>query len=109
MRTSSEYSASPALLLFVTLIPFASSSAGLAIAADRHGRVENALFNPSQRGDSLVYAPNATCGDLWLSWPAMQERAIESGTVLVFDVMTSVGNLFVAFKTMIKVRHFFYK
>ncbi|CAM9329392.1 unnamed protein product, partial [Laminaria digitata] len=47
-------------------------------------------------------APNASCNDLWLSWPAMQERAISAGTVLVWDVMTSVGNLFLAFDTMMK-------
>lgn len=94
------------LLLFVTPFPFASSPAGLDTTADRHRRVENALINPSRQGNGLVYAPNASCDDLWLSWPAMQERAIIDGTVLVWDVITSVGNLFLVFEAMMKVGHY---
>lgn len=34
----------------------------------------------------------------------MQERAIARGTVVVFDIITSVGNLFLTFDTLMKVR-----
>lgn len=65
--------------------------------------MQDALVDPSQRGNSLVYAPNATCDNVWLSWPAMQEGAIAAGTVLVYDVIPSVGNLFITFNSMMKV------
>ena len=67
------------------------------------GRAENGLIHPENPRTNLVYAPHATCNDIWLSWPAMQERAIARGTFLVFDVITSVGNLFIIFDTLMKV------
>lgn len=70
------------------------------------GRDPSTKIEPTHangRQDNLVYAPNAKCNSLWLSWPAMQERAIAAGTVLVFNVSTSVGNLFLIFGIMIKV------
>eukprot|EP00904_Undaria_pinnatifida_P009916 jgi/Undpi1/6054/HiC_scaffold_20.g08539.m1 len=69
------------------------------------GRDPSTKIEPTHangRQDNLVYAPNAKCNSLWLSWPATQERAIAAGTVLVFNVSTSVGNLFLIFGIMIK-------
>ena len=57
----------------------------------------------TEQVNSFVNAPNATCDNIWLSWPAMQERAITRGTFVVFDVIASVGNLFPTFGTLMKV------
>lgn len=67
--------------------------------------VQRCLDWTDDRSNSFVYAPNTTCDDVWLSWPAVQERAFTDGTVLVFDVFNSVGNLFLAFDIMIKVEY----
>ena len=56
------------------------------------------------RTTSLVYAPNARCDDIWLSWPAMHDKAIADGTYIQFYVGSSVGNLFIVFDTVMKVR-----
>lgn len=73
----------------------------------RNGSEEIEPIQANRQQDSFVYAPNATCDDLWLSWPAMQEKAIAAGTVLVYDVITSVGNLFISFGALIKVTTYF--
>lgn len=85
------------------LFPVASSTTSETLAANRDGTQYTTPTSPSERGNSLVYAPNATCDDFWRSWPAVNEKAIADGTVLVFDVFNSVGNLFVTFDAMIKV------
>lgn len=97
-------SASFARFPAVVSVSFSISTARLKIAATSTSK-DKPPTNASQRGNSLVYAPNAICDDLWLTWPAVQERAIADGTVLVFDVITSVGNLFLAFNTMIQVHN----
>lgn len=80
-----------------------SSAARVKIGERWNGTERTTPINPSERGNSLVYAPNTTCDDFWLSWPPIQERAMADGTVLIFDVFNSVGNLFVTFDLMIKV------
>ena len=50
-----------------------------------------------------MFAPNEICDDFWLSWPAIHRRAITHGTVVVFDVFASVGNLFLTLNILIKV------
>ena len=71
--------------------------------SDENGGVE--LVQDAHRtSDDLVYAPDTECDEFWLSWPGVQERAIADGTVLVFDVFSSVGNLFIALEHAMKVR-----
>ena len=81
-----------------------SSFAGIEITTSRVGTEESAQTNPDNRRHGLVYAPNATCDDFWLAWPAVQERAIARGTVVVFDLNDSVGNLFRALALLMQVR-----
>eukprot|EP00904_Undaria_pinnatifida_P001892 jgi/Undpi1/11703/HiC_scaffold_36.g13998.m1 len=70
--------------------------------SDENGGVE--LVQDAHRtSDDLVYAPDTECDEFWLSWPGVQERAIADGTVLVFDVFSSVGNLFIALEHAMKV------
>ncbi|CAM9663168.1 unnamed protein product [Ectocarpus fasciculatus] len=46
------------------------------------------------RADAIVRnADNYLCDEYWTSWPAVQERAIADGTVMVWHMGTSVGNL----------------
>lgn len=86
---------------FVQPFAFSGRSAGAGTTANRPGNEENAQ---THRRDSFMYAPDATCDDVWLSWPAMQERAIARGTVLVFNLHDSVGNLFRTLNLVMQVR-----
>lgn len=85
------------------LKPETHSSAEVDINSSAIAREDEDRINPESLRTSLVHAPHASCDDVWLSWPAMQERAIASGTFVVFDVITSVGNLFLIFDTLMKV------
>ncbi|CAM9133912.1 unnamed protein product [Scytosiphon promiscuus] len=49
-------------------------------------------FVPPPRDNAFLPMEGA-CDPLWTSWPQMQERAIADGTVMVWDMKTSVGNL----------------
>ena len=86
------------------LSPDTSSSTGVEITASRtvtEDRVQTYIHDGRH---SFMYAPHATCNVFWLSWPAMQERAIARGTVVVFDMHDSVGNLFRTLNLLIQVR-----
>ena len=85
-------------------LPSTNSFAGVDITNSRAGTEESARTNPDNRRHGLVYAPNATCDDFWLAWPAVQERAIARGTVVVFDLNDSVGNLFRSLALLMQVR-----
>lgn len=85
-------------------VRYNSGSAGIQIAASRAGSEESAYTNSDNQRHDLVYAPNATCNDFWLAWPAMQDRAIARGTVVVFDLNDSVGNLFRTLALLMQVR-----
>lgn len=61
-------------------------------------------MGPDQQHSNFVYAPNASCDEMWLSWPAMQEGAMARGTFIVFDAISSVGNLFIIINTVMQVR-----
>ncbi|CAN0238848.1 unnamed protein product, partial [Ectocarpus sp. 13 AM-2016] len=55
-------------------------------------RSQELSFEP--RADAFVRnADNYLCDEYWTSWPAVQERAIADGTVMVWHMGTSVGNL----------------
>ena len=77
--------------------------AGVDISSRRTRMEKNGRTDLGKQINSFVNAPNATCDNIWLSWPAMQERAITRGTFVVFDVIASVGNLFLTFGTLMKV------
>ncbi|CAN0352336.1 unnamed protein product [Ectocarpus sp. 6 AP-2014] len=55
-----------------------------------------------ERTDRFVHTAGDDCDPMWTSWPAVQEAAIANGTVLVFDIYASVGNLFLTFHSIIK-------
>lgn len=80
-----------------------SSFAESETAATRVGTEERARVNNDKPETDLVYARNAICDDFWMSWPAVQNRAIAHGTVVVFDVFASVGNLFLTLNVLMKV------
>ena len=82
------------LFLVYKYLPSTSSFAGVEITTSHAGTEESARTNPDNRRHGVVYAINATCDGFWLAWPAVQERAIARGTVVVFDLNDSVGNLF---------------
>ncbi|CAB1118918.1 unnamed protein product [Ectocarpus sp. CCAP 1310/34] len=42
------------------------------------------------------------CDSTWSSWPSVQEAAVARGTVVVFNVFPSVGNMFVILHNIIK-------
>ncbi|CAM9707616.1 unnamed protein product [Ectocarpus sp. 8 AP-2014] len=55
-------------------------------------RAQELSFEP--RADAFVRnADKNLCDEYWTSWPAVQERAIADGTVMVWHMGTSVGNL----------------
>ncbi|CAM9205438.1 unnamed protein product [Ectocarpus sp. 12 AP-2014] len=57
-----------------------------------------------RRPDPFVRTTDDDCDAVWASWPAVQETAITEGSVLVFDIFPSVGNLFVALHSIVKVK-----
>lgn len=54
--------------------------------------------------NQLVHVPpDSECDELWRTWPAMQESAIANGTVVVFDLVSRVGNAFMDLRNIIQV------
>ena len=65
---------------------------------DRHPR-EKKDEEPDARRDSsfmsnhqFLQTSEEACESEWSTWPEMQERAIENGTVLVWNMGSSVGH-----------------
>lgn len=57
------------------------------------------------RADDLVRTPSASeCGVAWRTWPVVQQKAIAHGTVMVFDLVSRVGNAFLDLRSVIEVR-----
>ncbi len=46
---------------------------------------------------------SGNCKELWTSWPEQHNAAIENGTILLFRVFSSVGNLFITLRHLMKV------
>lgn len=56
------------------------------------------------RADDLVRAPSASdCGEVWRTWPVVQRNAVQSGNVMVFDLVSRVGNAFLDLRSVIQV------
>lgn len=55
------------------------------------------------RVDDFVRAP-ASCDTVWRTWPSVQKKAVDSETVMVFDLVSRVGNAFLDLKGVIQVR-----
>lgn len=54
--------------------------------------------------DDIVPDPfRKGCGEAWRTWPTVQQRAVESGTVMVFDLVSRVGNAFLDLRNVIEV------
>ena len=49
-----------------------------------------------------------SCHEVWTSWPAVHKSAMNTGTVLMFRVFPSIGNLFITLGKIIKVIHSLY-
>lgn len=60
-------------------------------------------FMPTPRDGAFLHAEGA-CDDLWTSWPQIHKRAIADGTVMVWDMKTSVGNLMRTLTLILPVR-----
>lgn len=59
------------------------------------------------REDSFVrMADIGMCDKLWSGWPAIQEAAIEGGTVMIWKMGTSIGNIMKTFMFVLPVRPF---
>lgn len=57
------------------------------------------------RGDDFVRAPaDRGCETVWRTWPSVQKKGVDSGTVMVFDLVSRVGNAFMDLKGVIQVR-----
>ncbi|CAM9873547.1 unnamed protein product [Ectocarpus sp. 12 AP-2014] len=82
----------------------------LTLQYDQHTRDMTELGKESdgigRRPDPFVRTTDDDCDAVWASWPAVQETAITEGSVLVFDIFPSVGNLFVALHSIVKVCRF---
>lgn len=90
MRTSWTL-ALPSWILIGTAAPIAEASEVYVGAAPA-------------RADDLVPAPSTNgCSDVWRTWPAVQQTAVERGTVVVFDLVSRVGNAFFDLRSVIEV------
>lgn len=58
-----------------------------------HEPLEAGTINALSLRDNAFLHTEGACDVLWTSWPGVQERAIADGTVMVWDMKTSVGNL----------------
>lgn len=59
---------------------------------------------PLQEDYFVRVADVGMCNELWSTWPAIQERAIANGTVLIWKMGTSVGNIMKTFMFVLPVR-----
>jgi len=50
---------------------------------------------PSSRSAAFIQTDisGGTCPELWSDWPEVQERALARGTVMVWNLSSSIGNL----------------
>lgn len=71
------------------------------IDASNEGRREE---DAGQTTDAFIRVTGEECNHIWTSWPAIQEASLARGTILVFDVFPSVGNLFIILHLVVKVR-----
>eukprot|EP00903_Cladosiphon_okamuranus_P009201 g8787.t1 len=56
------------------------------------------------RIDDLVHSPSGTgCGEAWRTWPTVQHDAVKRGTVMVFDLVSRVGNAFLDLRGVIEI------
>lgn len=56
------------------------------------------------RADDLVRASaESDCSDVWRTWPTVQQSAVERGTVMVFDLVSRVGQSFSDLRSVIEV------
>ncbi|CAM9863238.1 unnamed protein product [Scytosiphon promiscuus] len=72
------------------------AEAGLQVAAPSISSLE----------DSAFMATEGTCDALWASWPQVNERAIADGTVMIWRIKTSVGNMMRALTYILPLVHF---
>ena len=59
--------------------------------------VQSAAFVPTTGSDGK-------CPELWADWPVVQERALERGTVMVWNLSSSMGNLMRTLMYILPVR-----
>ncbi|CAM9252258.1 unnamed protein product [Scytosiphon promiscuus] len=65
---------------------------------------KNAAAATIRTGEAFVpHASDHACGSVWSGWAESQDAAVEAGTVLVFDVYSSVGNLFVTLGRLLPI------
>ncbi len=72
-----------------------SLTLSLAYGAASHGPRIRADASMNDFNDESAFLRSSTgeCDALWGSWPEVQERAIADGTVMIWNMTTSVGNL----------------
>ncbi|CAM9750176.1 unnamed protein product [Ectocarpus sp. 13 AM-2016] len=81
-----------------------SSSSGGVPAAQGAASQGGGAAAVQGAANQLVNAPaDSECDELWRTWPAMQESAIANGTVVVFDLVSRVGNAFMDLRNVIQV------
>lgn len=81
-----------------------SSSSGGVPAAQGAASQGGGVAAVQGAANQLVHAPaDSECDELWRTWPAMQESAIANGTVVVFDLVSRVGNAFMDLRNIIQV------
>lgn len=51
----------------------------------------------------FVYEPEADCSEYWAAWPAVQDRGVAHGTIIVLDIFASVGNVFYVLRALMRV------
>lgn len=75
---------------------------GTATSIGRASEVNNGA--PAARADDFLPGPSAEgCDEVWRTWPNVQRNAVASGTVMVFDLVSRVGNAFMDLRNVIEV------
>lgn len=78
---------------------------GRAHGSSEAGPMDAVLPQQPRRDDDFVrMADVGACDELWSTWPAMQDRAVANGTVLIWKMGTSIGNIMKTFMFVLPVR-----
>lgn len=59
----------------------------------------------SMAAREFVRTSDEACESTWSTWPEMQERAIQAGTVLIWNFGTSIGHFFKTLIYILQVRN----
>lgn len=76
---------------------------GLAHASSEAGSAVGMPQEPLREDSFVRVADVGMCDKSWSRWPAIQETAIENGTVMIWKMGTSIGNIMKTFMFVLPV------